>query len=128
MKPDPSGLPNTYLCDPGETIQVVTTIDNPPFLAAFPDHPYNGKWASVTPDWGNLKDTRTFVCSPAGGPPISFTVSYDEKIPDDAPYDSAKYTTTFTSVTKPGNPAIPVPLVVPKGMGPIINQYTFKVA
>ncbi len=83
MKPDPSGLPNTYLCDPGETIQVFTTIDNAPFLAGFPDHPYNGKWESVTPDWGNLKDTRTFVCSGAGGAPISFTVSHDEQIPDD---------------------------------------------
>jgi hypothetical protein len=128
MKPDPSGLPNTYLCDPGETIQVFTTIDNAPFLAGFPDHPYNGKWESVTPDWGNLKDTRTFVCSGAGGAPISFTVSHDEQIPDDAPYDSTKYTKTFTSVTKPGDAAILVPIVVPKGLGPIMNQYTFKVA
>jgi hypothetical protein len=126
MKPDPSGLPNTYLCNAGEEIKVVTTVDHAPFLAGFPDHPYNGKWASVTPDWENLKDTRTFVCSPAGGTSLSFTVSYDEQIPDDAPYNSAKHITTFASVTNPGDAAIPVPVVVPKKLGPIINQYTFK--
>jgi hypothetical protein len=128
MKPDPSGLPNTYLCNPGEEIKVVTTIDHPPFLAQFPLEPYNGNWTSVTFDQESLTDTRTFNCSPTGGEPVIFDVAYNEKIPDDAPYNVAKYSTTFSSITNPVDPPIAVPVAVPKGLGPILNQYSFKVA
>jgi hypothetical protein len=128
MKPDPSGLPNTYLCDPGEEIQVVTILDQPPFLAQFPQEPLNGTWLTAATDQDRLIDTRTFNCNQAGGKPVVFEVAYEEQIPNDAPYTSAKYTTTFTSKSNPDNPPLSVPVVVPKGLGPILNQYNFKVA
>ena len=128
MKPDPSGLPNTYVCDTGEEIQVVTTVDHPPFLAQFPDQPRNSKWESVTPDWGNLKDMRTFLCSGSAANPVTFVVAYKSEIPDGAPYDNVTYRITFTSLTNPGDPPQTVTETVPKGAAPILDQYTFNVA
>ena len=128
MKPDPSGLPNTYLCEAGEEIQAVTTLDHAPFLAQFPTEPLNGKWLSASTDQDRLVDKRTFKAGATGAEPVVIEVNYFEQIPDDAPYTTAKYTTTFTSLTNPGDVAQVVGVVVPKGQGPLLNQYTFNAA
>jgi hypothetical protein len=128
MKPDPSGLPNTFVCDPGEKILVVTTVDHPPFLAQFPPAPIGATWLSAVVDQVHLTDTRTFQCPSSVPGAVIFQASYDEAIVAGvAPYTSVKYSTTISSLTNPHDPPISAPIVVQQGQGPTLEQYTFNV-
>jgi hypothetical protein len=118
-------LHNTFQVAPGEVIQLVTTIDNPPFLAGYTTPPHGSKWASVKRT--NTSDTRQFTSPTTSGQQVVLAVSCAEAIPTGAPYNTAVYTLTFSSITNPVDPPVKSGVVVPQGLGPISQTYTFIV-
>jgi phage baseplate assembly protein gpV len=118
-------LHNTFQVAPGEVIRVITTIDNPPFLAGFTTPPHGSAWANVKQT--KTSDTREFTSPGASGQQVIFSISCAEAIPAGAPYSTAVYTIVFSSGTNPQDPPVNSGIVVPQGLGPISQTYTFIV-
>jgi len=118
-------LHNMFQVAPGEVIQLVTVIDNPPFVAGYTTPPHGSTWANVKK--ARTSDTRQFTSPGTSGQQVVFAVSCAEAIPTGAPYTTAVYTLTFSSVTNPQDPAVNSGVAVPQGLGPISQTYTFIV-
>jgi len=74
---------NIFQVADGEVIQLVTTIDNPPFLAAYTTPPHGSTWTETKRT--TTSDTRKFKCPATSGQQVVFTVSCAEAIPAGAP-------------------------------------------
>jgi len=110
---------------PGEKIRVNTKIDKPPCVVAFQDPPNGGQWENVVnPPCGQ----RDFTAPNKVGATISFQVRYDEGIAQNDPDPLARYTTTFISLTNPGDPSSTTTVNVPRGTGPLPLLFTFTTA
>ena len=109
----------------GEVIQLATTIDNAPFLAAYTTPPQGSSWVGIKR--AKTSDNRQFTCPSISGEHVIFAVSCGEAIPPGAPYSIATYTLQFTSITNPASPSLTSGIAVPVGLGPINQTYTFIV-
>lgn len=116
---------NTFQVAPGESIELITAVDNPPFLAGYTTPPHGSAWVNINRTTSN--DTRSFACPGIVGQNVTFAVSCDEAIPIGAPYNTAAYGLTFSSLTNPADPSVKSGVVVPKGLGPLSQTYNFIV-
>jgi hypothetical protein len=118
-------LHNMFQVTPREVIRLVTEIDNPPFVAGYTTPPHGSTWAKERRT--NTSDTREFTCPNTSGQQVTFAVSCAEAIPSGAPYSTAVYTLTFSSITNPQDSPVKSGIAVPQGLGPNSQTYTFIV-
>ncbi len=127
VQPDPLNDPDTFTCQPSETIHIITVVDKAPLLALLPRSPTGGTWSVAVQDLLHLTDTRVFLCPSTAGNSLFFDLACDEDIAAGDPNPIARYRITLSSLTNTGGPIVIATINVPQGSGPVARTFTFNV-